>query len=101
MAYTTVSIVRPGSAWDGIVSGSEEWASTFGTVMGVLAEHSAEQLANYWVPGLAANVSIQTYPDRNSAPRCQQHLASRGFLEYQHGAEGIPAREGVGTISQD
>ena len=101
MAYTTVSIVRPGSAWDGIVSGSEEWASTFGTVMGVLAEHSAEQLANYWVPGVAANVSIQTYPDRNTALRCQQQMASRGFLEYQHAGEGIPMEEMVGIISGD
>ena len=99
MAYTTVSIIRPGTAWDGIETGSEEFMSTFATVYGILEEHSAEQICNYWVPGLAANVSIQTYPDRNTALRCQQILSSRGYLEYQHAGEGIPMEEMMGLMS--
>ena len=50
---------------------------------------------------LAANVSIQTYLDRNTALRCQQQMTSRGFLEYQHAGEGIPMEEMVGIISGD
>ncbi len=49
MAYTTVPIDRTGSAWDGIVSGSEEWASIFGALMDVPAEPSAQQLGNCYV----------------------------------------------------
>ena len=27
MSYTSVSMTRPGKAWDGVEPGSEEWAS--------------------------------------------------------------------------
>ncbi len=45
-------------------------------------------------------MSIQTYSDRNTALRCQQQLASRGFLEYQHAAEGLPMEEMVEITSE-
>ena len=98
MSYTTVSIIKPGSAWDGIEAGSEEWAALFATTQDILARHNAEQVWNGWVPGLAANVSIQNYPDRDAALRSQYEFMTEKLLDYVHGGEGIPMEDYVGVV---
>ncbi|MDE0847115.1 MAG: hypothetical protein ACJ05G_06870 [Actinomycetota bacterium] len=99
MAYTTLSIFTPGSKWDGIENGSAEWGAIFQETFAILAEHGAEQVGNFFVPGMAANVSIQTYADRDTALRCQAKMIEGGYLNYQSGGEAISIEDYVGIVS--
>ena len=56
-------------------------------------------MGNFFVPGMAANVSIQTYTDRDTALRCQAKMIEGGYLNYQSGGEAISIEDYVGIVS--
>ena len=66
MSYTSVSMTRPGKAWDGVEPGSDEWAAMQEKQQAVISEAGGTIVAGGWAVGFNAFINIITYSSKIS-----------------------------------
>jgi hypothetical protein len=86
MSYTSVSMTRPGKAWDGVEPGSDEWAAMQEKQQAVISEAGGTIVAGGWAVGFNAFINIITYPDIDCSMKVVARLTAANMAEIESSA---------------
>lgn len=93
MSYTSLSVGRPGSAWDGVEPGSAKWNELREKQLGIIAAAKGETVIAGWATGLGKFVNIITYPDVQASKKVIATLGMHQLFEIESSGPFIPTEE--------